>query len=326
MQYLMRALLTAFVVALAACPGYAEVYHVSSTGLDENPGTNVKPFRTISAAASIAGPGDTITIHEGVYRERINPPRGGSSDEKRIVYQAAEGDTVVIKGSEIAKGWSKLDNDTWQVDIPNSFFGEFNPFDDLIRGDWFIRKDRDHHTGAVYLNGHWLAEAAQKDEVFESVQDQPLWFAEVDDETTTLWAQFKGVDPNEEEVEINVRQSVFYPDKPGRSFITVRGFILEHAATPWAPPTAEQVGLIGTHWSRGWVIEDNTIRYSVSTCVTLGKYGDEFDNTSANAAIGYVETIKRGLEDGWSRENIGHHRSEERRVGKECRSRWSPYH
>ena len=22
----------------------------------------------------------------------------------------------------------------------------------------------------------------------------------------------------------------------------------------------------------------------------------------------------------------GHHRSEERRVGKECRSRWSPYH
>ena len=25
-------------------------------------------------------------------------------------------------------------------------------------------------------------------------------------------------------------------------------------------------------------------------------------------------------------ENKGQHRSEERRVGKECRSRWSPYH
>ena len=24
--------------------------------------------------------------------------------------------------------------------------------------------------------------------------------------------------------------------------------------------------------------------------------------------------------------NVGHSRSEERRVGKECRSRWSPYH
>ena len=25
-------------------------------------------------------------------------------------------------------------------------------------------------------------------------------------------------------------------------------------------------------------------------------------------------------------EKLGHKRSEERRVGKECRSRWSPYH
>ncbi len=303
----MRVFFTALVVVLAACPGYAEVYHVSSTGLDGNPGTEAKPFRTISAAAAIAKSGDSITVHEGVYRERVNPPRGGSSDEQRIVYQAAEGDTVVIKGSEIVKGWKKLQNDTWQVSIPNSFFGEFNPFNDLIRGDWFIRKDRDHHTGAVYLNGRWLTEAAKQEEVFNAVETDPLWFAVVGDKNTTIWAQFKEADPNKEEVEINVRQSVFYPDEPGRNFVTVRGFTLEHAATPWAPPTAEQIGLVGTHWSKGWVIEDNTVRYSTSTCVTLGKYGDEFDNTSANAAVGYVETIKRGLADGWSKENMGHH-------------------
>jgi alpha-N-arabinofuranosidase len=303
----MKALIPAFAAALIACPAYAEVYHVSSHGFDENPGTEVLPFKSISAAASVAGPGDTITVHEGVYRERINPPRGGSSDEERIVYQAAEGDRVVIKGSEIIKGWENLQNDTWQVSIPISFFGEFNPFGDLIRGDWFIRQDRDHHTGAVYLDGHWLIEAAQHEDVMLPADNEALWIAAVDDKNTTIWAQFKGVDPNEEDVEINVRQSVFYPEEPGRNFITVRGFTLEHAATPWAPPTAEQIGLVGTHWSKGWVIEDNTIRYSVSTCVTLGKYGDEFDNTSANAAVGYVETIKRGLADGWSKENIGHH-------------------
>ena len=93
----MKVLITALSVVLTAGPGYAEVYHVSSTGLDGNPGTEAKPFKTISAAASVAGPGDTITVHEGVYRERINPPRGGSSDKKRIVYQAAKGDKVVIK-------------------------------------------------------------------------------------------------------------------------------------------------------------------------------------------------------------------------------------
>jgi alpha-N-arabinofuranosidase len=80
-----------------------------------------------------------------------------------------------------------------------------------------------------------------------------------------------------------------------------------HAATPWAPPTAEQIGLIGTHWSKGWIIEDNDIRYSTCTGVTLGKYGDRWDNTSQNTAEGYVETINRALKNGWSKDNIGHH-------------------
>jgi len=161
----LRVQITVLLIFLTAFPGHAEEYHVSSDGLNENPGTEVQPFKTISAAALLAEPGDTITVHEGVYRERINPPRGGSFESMRIVYQAASGDEVVIKGSEIVKGWKKLQNDTWRVSIPNGFFGEFNPFNDLIRGDWFWPKDRDHHTGAVYLNGHWLVEATEMDEV-----------------------------------------------------------------------------------------------------------------------------------------------------------------
>ena len=80
-----------------------------------------------------------------------------------------------------------------------------------------------------------------------------------------------------------------------------------HAATPWAPPTAEQIGLIGVHWSKGWIIENNDISYSVCTGLTLGKHGDEYDNTSENSAEGYVQTIERALERGWSKENIGGH-------------------
>jgi alpha-N-arabinofuranosidase len=142
----------------------------------------------------------------------------------------------------------------------------------------------------------------------EDVSGVRLWYACVDQIHTTLWAQFKDINPKEEDVEINVRQSVFYPDKPGRNYITVRGFTMMHAATNWAPPTAEQIGLIGTHWSKGWIIEDNDIRYSTCTGVTLGKHGDEYDNTSANSADGYVKTIERATQDhGWSRETIGHH-------------------
>ncbi|MHC4889976.1 MAG: DUF1565 domain-containing protein, partial [Planctomycetota bacterium] len=297
-------LLLTVVVSVAS----AREYHVSISGNDLHDGTTAKPLRTISAAARLAQPGDVIMVHEGVYRERINPLRGGKSDQKRIIYQAAPGEKVIIKGSEVIKGWQKVQNDTWKVSIPNSFFGDFNPYSDLIHGDWFNPKGRNHHTGAVYLNGHWLTEAAKLDDVLKSIGNTPLWFGKVDETNTTIWAQFKGVNPNEAEVEINVRQAVFYPEKPGINYITVRGFTMEHAATPWAPPTAEQIGLIGTHWSKGWIIENNIIRYSVCTGITLGKHGDKFDNTSQNSAEGYVKTIERATARGWSKENIGHHR------------------
>lgn len=259
-----------------------------------------------------AYPGDVVTVHEGIYRERINPPRGGTSDEQRIVYQAALNEEVVIKGSESVSGWCHIQNDTWELILPDGYFGEFNPFKDRIRGDWYIRKDRTLHTGAVYLNGHWLTEAASLEDVMLPAGVEPLWFtpsesAAEETDTTTIWAQFNDINPNQADVEINVRQSVFYPQQTGVNFITVRGFTMMHAATNWAPPTAEQIGLIGTHWSKGWVIEDNDIRYSTCTGVTLGKHGDQWDNTSANSAEGYVKTIERGLENGWSQENIGHH-------------------
>jgi len=281
-------------------------FHVSVNGNNGNPGTRYKPFKTISVAAAAAQPGDTITVHEGIYRERVNPPRGGLSDNERITYRAAKDEKVIIKGSEEVKGWERIKDDVWLKTLPNSFFGDFNPYSDLLSGDWFHRLNRDHHTGAVYLNGHWFNEAAVKDDVFKPVTGAPLWYATVDDSLTTIWAQFPGVNPNEAFVEINVRQSVFYPEKEGINYITVSGFKLEHAATPWAPPTAEQIGLIGTHWSKGWIIEKNEICYSVCSGITLGKYGDEYDNKAATVE-GYIGTVKRALEHGWLKEKTGSH-------------------
>ena len=305
---LFRAILAAATLLVFALPSVGAELHVSPSGDDAGDGSASNPLRTIQAAADRAMPGDVITVHEGVYRERIDPPRGGTSDEQRIIYQAALGEKAVIKGSEVVTGWEKVEHDTWKLTLANSFFGNFNPFRDVIRGDWFDRKGRVHHTGAVYLNGHWLTEAAKLDDVLKPAGDSPRWFTDsaADKDAGTIWAQFPGVDPNQQAVEINARQAVFYPSKPGRNYITVRGFTLEHAATPWAPPTAEQIGLIGTHWSKGWVIADNTIRYSVCTGVTLGKYGDEWDNRSQSADA-YNKTIRRALENGWSKENIGHH-------------------
>jgi len=291
-------------LTVAAC---ATEFHVAASGNDSSPGTQGAPLRTIQRGAELVQPGDVITVHEGVYRERINPPRGGESDAKRIVYQVAPGKKVEIKGSEVVKNWVMVQDGVWKVTLPNSFFGGFNPYSDRIHGDWFDPKGREHHTGAVYLNGEWLVEAAKLEEVLKPAGTVPLWFGQVDDQNTTIWSQFKGVNPNEQLVEINVRRTVFYPDKPGRNYITVRGFTMRHAATPWAPPTAEQIGLIGTHWSKGWIIENNVVSHSVCSGIALGKHGDEYDNTSANSAEGYVKTIERALKNGWNKETIGHH-------------------
>ena len=42
--------------------------------------------------------------------------------------------------------------------------------------------------------------------------------------------------------------------------------------------------------------------------------------------MGAITPIGNSVEEFWNGIKEGKTRSEERRVGKECRSRWSPYH
>jgi hypothetical protein len=271
------------------------------------------PYQTISSAARDAQPGDIITVHAGTYRERITPPRGGESESRRIIYQAAPGETVIIKGSEIIRDWKPFPDapGVWKVVVPNTLFGRYNPYKDLIAGDWFDAKGRPHHTGEVYLNGKSLWETHLFERVLHPEANE-TWFAEVDDRNTYIYANFRDRDPNRELVEINVRDSCFYPDQPGRNYITVRGFRMMHAATQWAAPTAEQIALLGTHWSKGWIIENNTLSDSKCSCLTLGKdraTGHNVWNADPrkDGATHYNEVILRALDAGWSREKIGGH-------------------
>ena len=256
-------------------------YHVSVTESDKNDGSASMPYKTIMAAAQVAQPGDEIIVHAGTYRERVAPPRGGESDTKRIVYRVAEGEKVEIKGSEVITGWKMFGKGVWKVTIPNTFFANYNPYKDLITGDWFRDTGkRRPHTGEVYLNGKSLFES----NIFEGVLNPkhiPLtvdqegsiytWYCESDEINTYIYANFHSYNPNKELVEINLRESCFYPDTTGRNYITISGFHMSQAATQWAAPTAEQIGLIGTNWSKGWIIENNVISDSKCSGITLGK-------------------------------------------------------
>jgi hypothetical protein len=78
---------------------WAKEYHAAKNGNDNNPGTAEVPLLSIQAAADRAQHGDTITVHQGIYREEIVPPGSGISAEKPIVYRAANGENVFQKGS-----------------------------------------------------------------------------------------------------------------------------------------------------------------------------------------------------------------------------------
>ena len=312
-------LFTLFLICCAAVQ--AKEYHVSVKGNDANEGTEKAPFRTIGKAAEYAFPGDIITVHAGTYREWINPPRGGESDEKRIVYRAAPGEKVEIKGSERISNWTKEKDGVWKVTIPNTFFGDYNPYTDLIYGDWFDGIGREHHTGEVFLNNKSLYEKETLDKVLHPAPNEKskdkegstyTWYCENDGVNTIIWANFHKYDPNKELVEISTRNTCFYPEKPGIDYLTIQGFNISQAATQWGAPTAEQIGMVATHWNKGWIIENNVISNSKCSGITLGKerktgHNVWLNDTSLDGSLHYIEVTFNTIRNGWNQENIGSH-------------------
>lgn len=283
-------------------------YYVAKIGNDKNIGDEKSPFLTIGKAAEAALPGDIITVCEGVYRECVAPARGGKSDSLRIVYKAKEGDKVVIKGSEEIKNWEKEGN-LWVSKVSNCLFGDYNPFDTEITGDWLNRKcDQPFlHTGAVYLNGEMLKEVLSKDEV-----EAMCWYAEVDEKTTAIYADFGDKSPNEELTEINVRECCFAPKVSRLDYITVSGFEICHAATNWAPPTAEQTGAVWARWCKGWIIENNIVHHSRCSGISLGRDGSLGHNPTSvlRQKPGFrnqLEIVFKAINSDWSKDNIGSH-------------------
>ncbi len=308
-------------------------YYVDTMGNDFATGEQGQPFQTISKAAKVAKPGDTVYVHGGTYREWVKPEWAGMSELARITYCAVEGETPVVKGSEVIKGWEVVEGDVWKVSLPNTMFGEYNPYEQTIDGDWMVSPlDWKVHAGEVYLNGKSFYEAPSLDEVKNPKKREEFtclgrtfieeaicpedtlyqWYAQVGEVDTVIYANFQGKNPNEEMVEINVRKCCFYPEKLGINYITVRGFEMAHAATHWAPPTGDQVGMLGANWSKGWVIENNRFHDSKCSAVSLGKEGSTGtqDSYRTKQKSGYeyqLESVFRGLQIGWHKDKIGSH-------------------
>lgn len=298
-----------------------KIYVNANAGYDGN-GTSQMPFRHINDAAKIAQPGDEVLVAPGIYREYVDPVYAGT-EEARITYRSTEPLQAVITGAEQIKTWKLYEGNVWVCRVPNSIFGNYNPYTTFVYGDWYFAK-ADKHTGCVYLNDKALYETSSlldciKGEVYECswVPEDSVykWYTEQDEEKdeTVIYANFQGKNPNEENAEINVRRECFMPSKTGRNYITVSGFNINKAATTWAPPAAFQDGMIGPHWSKGWIIEDCDISNSKCAGISVGKYLDPANDHYFTYK--YVKSptqmerdaVCRGQYHGWLKENIGGH-------------------
>ncbi|MEU6496586.1 discoidin domain-containing protein [Streptomyces sp. NPDC046984] len=265
----------------AAAPAHAadspRAIHVAKNGNDNNPGTQAAPYLTINHAAQVAQPGDTVMVHAGLYRETVKPARGGTDETHRITYTNAGDGEVTVKGSEEVNSWARISGNVWSVTLPNTYFGDFNPYATGQPQGGGGGTFPGYTAGDVYLDETAYYERSS----LSSVQNAPgTWYSEAGSGGTTIWANFNGADPNARLAEINVRRQVFAPDVWGLGYITVNGFTIKQAANTYSDfpdsPTRRQAGAISVYGGLKWVIENNIVINARTIGIDIGLSNDEW--------------------------------------------------
>jgi len=185
---------------------------------DNGDGSRDHPWKTITRAARNAGPGDTVIIRDGVYREQVTARTSGAA-EAPITFEAAPGAHVMLTGADRLTGWQKAEGGLpiYRVPWMHRFVGWSRQM---------THPDDEYHRligrcEQVAIDGCLLRQ------VLESNHLAPGTFF-VDISNQVLFVQDCGNrDLNKVLVEASVRQEIFKVDG---DFVQLRGLRFRFAA------------------------------------------------------------------------------------------------
>jgi len=122
-------------MAPAAAAPAAEIV-VAPDGNDAAAGTRDAPLATIQAAVDRAGPGDTVLVRGGTYRESVRLTRSGRPDAP-IRLLAMPGETVVFSGTEQVPGpWRRHKGAIFKTKVKNKSIQLFVDGEMMVEARW----------------------------------------------------------------------------------------------------------------------------------------------------------------------------------------------
>jgi hypothetical protein len=261
---------------------YTKTYHVNQNhhnASDENSGTREAPFLTISKAAEVLQPGEKVIIHSGVYRESVQPARGGKDAKNMIGYEAARGEEVTISGSIPVKGvWEQslhpenqraYSRNLWQLDLkqvldmdsPNPFNQPNATSQQMTIMSWATALDGTPPftlvRGMVFQNGERLVQLAHYGDL---TRIKGSYFVDKKEHILHIHP-LHYADPNEEIIEITRFEHLFKPREIATSYLHIKALTFSHAGNGFM---RTGVGAVFVNGGNHWIIEENTI-HSVNT-------------------------------------------------------------
>ena len=121
----MRKMILALTCAMLAAAASAAEYYVAAKGDDASAGTKTAPWRTLAKACAVAGPGDTVWLGAGTYRETLRPHVSGAAG-KTIRFVALPGEKVALSGADPLEGaWRQHEGSIYKLQTSQKFIQLF---------------------------------------------------------------------------------------------------------------------------------------------------------------------------------------------------------